>query len=649
MIVDYVDNDQTIKFGHTNDNKATQVAIPIGGTYAHYGANGEWTVLFRRPEDSDAYVVHSSQVSHDDDYVYITITNVEVAQPGIGELQLQYSVDDVVKMKRIYKVSVQRSLVEGEDVPSPWQPWILELQRIESDAEADADRAEAAAERAEEATTRAPYIGANDNWFVWNAETEQYVDTGVKAKGEKGDNNVFIAEYGVSSFSDILSALNAGKEVVVRGQDRIYHYSARYMTGEDSIFFYSFSQGNESGKWWVKVFSNNTWQQGSVTLENATQNKATDFSVINDVKYPTTKAVQDKLDEKVDKYQSGTNLYITAEEIHLSAIDGTITANSEQIATIPYVDNVVSPIESKIPPQASATNKLADKEFVNSSIGTNTANYISNGGQPFNSVAELEAYSGTVTNNDYAFVTGTDAQGNAYYDRYKATVEGSSRTWAKEYRLNNSSFTAAQWSAISSGITSGLVAKIGTAIQPTDFATQSKAGIVKPVEANGMQTNANGFIFAAIRSLQQYTDNTNGALVIGKGTLENVKGDVVKRALQSDNGWTGSEKATARNTLGIVSGGKIILPQAQENGNIAAQTIPVPEGTATVYLFAESIDESDTRVSYRLFTLSAGGSIMLFHNGWSDSRTINFVNGNIVITDCESDNSHCLIGFIYVP
>lgn len=99
-------------------------------------------------------------------------------------------------------------------------------------------------------------------------------------------------------------------------------------------------------------------------------------------------------------------------------------------------------------------------EFVNSSIATNTANYISNNGVPFTSVEQLNAYTGTVTNNDYAFVTGTDSVGNTYYDRYKATVKGSSVTWALEYRLNNSSFTAAQWSAINSGITSVLVAKI---------------------------------------------------------------------------------------------------------------------------------------------------------------------------------------------
>ena len=115
---------------------------------------------------------------------------------------------------------------------------------------------------------------------------------------------------------------------------------------------------------------------------------------------------------------------------------------------------VIGTSDSKYP-----TDK-AVADFVNSSIATNTANFISNNGGPFTSVAQLEAYSGTVTNNDYAFVTGTDSDGNTYYDRYKATVSGSTVSWSLEYRLNNSSFTAAQWAAINSGITSVLVAKI---------------------------------------------------------------------------------------------------------------------------------------------------------------------------------------------
>lgn len=140
-----------------------------------------------------------------------------------------------------------------------------------------------------------------------------------------------------------------------------------------------------------------------------------------------------------------------------SAVDAAAAA-VEAAELADQIEHSIDDIEAIIPPQASPENQLADKNFVNSSVATNTANYISNNGEPFTSVAQLEAYSGTVTNNDYAFVTGTDSEGNTYYDRYKATVSGGVVTWAKEYRLNNSSFTAVQWAAIESGITASLVA-----------------------------------------------------------------------------------------------------------------------------------------------------------------------------------------------
>lgn len=178
---------------------------------------------------------------------------------------------------------------------------------------------------------------------------------------------------------------------------------------------------------------------------------------------------------------------------------------------IDAVEGDVSDIQDLIPNQASDQNQLADKSFVNSSIATNTANFIGT----FESVTDLEDYSGTVTNNDYAFVVNevvqynggdfpdvatlnaydktlltngdyawvVNSQNNTKYDlyrfdiveqtwvlrntkidkspdvlnsffnRYKATVSGSTVTWLYEYTLNNSSFTASQWATINSGLT----------------------------------------------------------------------------------------------------------------------------------------------------------------------------------------------------
>ena len=127
----------------------------------------------------------------------------------------------------------------------------------------------------------------------------------------------------------------------------------------------------------------------------------------------------------------------------------------------------LTPITELIPEQATPQNQLADKNFVNSSVATNTANYISDNDQPFQSVADLEAYTGPLTNNDYAFVVGTDSAGNTTYTRYK--YNATTQTWAAEYVLNNSSFTAEQWAAISSGITALLVQKLSEL--PTEIVT----------------------------------------------------------------------------------------------------------------------------------------------------------------------------------
>ena len=172
--------------------------------------------------------------------------------------------------------------------------------------------------------------------------------------------------------------------------------------------------------------------------------------------------------------------------------------------------------------------EIASKNFVNSSIATNTANFIGT----FADIPTLNAYSGTITNNDYAFVVNSvikdngndfadttalnaydktlltnfdyawvingtkfdlyrfdivnqtwglrvantdkaDVTLNTAYNRYKAVVSGSTVTWEFEFTLNNSSFTAVQWQAINSGINPTLVAQIST-----------NAGLISDLQTN---------------------------------------------------------------------------------------------------------------------------------------------------------------------
>ena len=151
----------------------------------------------------------------------------------------------------------------------------------------------------------------------------------------------------------------------------------------------------------------------------------------------------------------------------------------------------IDAIETVIPAEASANNQLADKAFVNSSIQTATAEFKGT----FNSLAELQQV--TANANDYGFVVSKDAEGNTVYSRYKY-VEGTG--WVFEYNLNNSSFTAAQWAAIQSGITALLVQKltdlptyqalmqlIGTKQDALTFDTTPTQNSHNPVESGGVK------------------------------------------------------------------------------------------------------------------------------------------------------------------
>lgn len=209
-------------------------------------------------------------------------------------------------------------------------------------------------------------------------------------------------------------------------------------------------------------------------LENALDSKGTYSKPSGGIpKTDLASAVQTSLGKADSALQaSALNPYRTASA--QDVIDATKAAASD-----------VSAIQAKIPSAATSANQLADKAFVNSTVSTNTAIFRGT----FNSVAELEAYSGDKTNNDYAFVITTDSTGNTVYNRYKYN----GTAWVFEYALNNSSFTAAQWAAIQSGITAEDVALIGTAVQPSDLADYALKTEDIPTKTSDL-VNDSGFL-----------------------------------------------------------------------------------------------------------------------------------------------------------
>ncbi len=62
-----------------------------------------------------------------------------------------------------------------------------------------ADAAEQSADRAAEASANPPIIGNNGNWYIYNAASEEYVDTGLPSKGADGITPVIAATASVDA------------------------------------------------------------------------------------------------------------------------------------------------------------------------------------------------------------------------------------------------------------------------------------------------------------------------------------------------------------------------------------------------------------------------------------------------------------------
>lgn len=215
----------------------------------------------------------------------------------------------------------------------------------------------------------------------------------------------------------------------------------------------------------------------------------------------------------------------------------------------------ISNIQDIIPNTANPQNQLADQGFVNSSIQTATAYFRGDWPTWADVPSDPALYPADATGNhtpitnDYMVVI-ADEQENGGTWRYKYTgvwAEQGKSGWKPEYQVNETPLTAAQLAALNSGITADAVASF---VKNTDYATASKAGIITP--STYYATAMSGQYFYAItKTLDAYKSDVNGAF-IGKGTLENIKNDLVKRAVTTnDITLTDEEKAAAQAWLGI--------------------------------------------------------------------------------------------------
>ena len=179
-------------------------------------------------------------------------------------------------------------------------------------------------------------------------------------------------------------------------------------------------------------------------------------------------------------------------QTQLDAVNSGI--DSQKVEQIGTNEGNISTIQGLIPNDATTENQLASKDFVNSSISTNTAyfrgtyNIVTDLGLTTSATTsqvatalatKMASLSITPTNNDYCFVSYPNAIDPTQFDKYdRYKYNGELLSWEYEYTLNNSSFTALQWAAINSEITNGLVVDLQDLLAGNKTKTINNASII---------------------------------------------------------------------------------------------------------------------------------------------------------------------------
>lgn len=107
-----------LKAGHQGENLARCICFPLTSLAEQYG-EGTWTIVFRRPFESDPYVVANQEEVGE--YAVWGLDATDTAVCGEGRVELRYYVDDTLCKTDVYAVSLLPSLGTTGDAPSPYE------------------------------------------------------------------------------------------------------------------------------------------------------------------------------------------------------------------------------------------------------------------------------------------------------------------------------------------------------------------------------------------------------------------------------------------------------------------------------------------------------------------------------------------------
>ena len=195
-----------LDLGRQGENRARVVAIDMNAWLEEFpGAN--IGMMLKRPGESTFY---PAALEMEDGIIEFEVTRADVAIAGEGEAQIILTNEDDVELRsRVVKTRIGESM-SGTEVEAPDPETTFVTQVINAAAQAEA------------AVEKMPTIGDNGNWYMWDAEAEAYVDTGLPSRGEDG----------VSPTVEV-QEITGGHRVIITDADGSKTFDV--MDGEDGV------------------------------------------------------------------------------------------------------------------------------------------------------------------------------------------------------------------------------------------------------------------------------------------------------------------------------------------------------------------------------------------------------------------------------
>ena len=217
-------NDVKLYLGHQGENLARELEFDLSEWMSEYG-EGTAQLLHQRPGEDSLY---PAKVEMTGDKLLWRLTNADTAISGFGFCELQYLINDVVVKSKIYKTRTVPSL-DGDmtETPAPERGWMKDVFDAEANAKESADKAKEAAEQAKKAAEQA----------------EESCD-------------IFVAEYGKTTWDELKTAYNAGKYIVVNKNGAVY---GLYRADSSTI---EFRQPEPNTSPYCSCTSANKWTNG---------------------------------------------------------------------------------------------------------------------------------------------------------------------------------------------------------------------------------------------------------------------------------------------------------------------------------------------------------------------------------------------------